>query len=106
MKKFLGIIFTIFIEAVLVYGLTKVVGWKYEDLAFFVGLLFIVIAYFFSSKGGFSSNSLRLQAQAQSGIKVDEEEYEFRANAVFIGSIVYTILSLFYVIAAYWKYFA
>lgn len=105
MKKGLGLLATIIIEAGIVYVLTKLLGWSFIDLTFFAGLCFVVITYNFSSKGGFSSNSVRLQTQSEFGIKVDEEKFELSVNPILIGSIVYTILSLIFVVIGYWDYF-
>ncbi|WP_242218676.1 hypothetical protein [Bacillus cereus group sp. BfR-BA-01380] len=105
MKKGLGLLATIIIEAGIVYVLSKILGWSFIDLTFFAGICFVIITYYFSSKGGFSSNSVRLQAQARFGIKVEEEEFELRVDPILIGSIVYTILSLILVVISYWSYF-
>ncbi|MGG2091509.1 hypothetical protein AB1283_01985 [Bacillus sp. S13(2024)] len=105
MKKGLGLLATIIIEAGIVYVLAKLLGWSFIELTFFVGLCFVVITYYFSSKGGFSSNSVRLQAQAKFGMKVEEEKFELSVNPILLGSIVYTILSLILVVISYWSYF-
>ncbi|CAM4167543.1 hypothetical protein COJ48_15095 [Bacillus cereus] len=105
MKKGLGLLVTIIIEAGIVYVLSKILRWSFIDLTFFTGICFVIITYYFSSKGGFSSNSVRLQAQARFGIKVEEEKFELSVNPILIGSIVYTILSLILVVISYWSYF-
>ncbi|MGE7936487.1 hypothetical protein [Bacillus paramycoides] len=105
MKKGLGLLVTIIIEAGIVYVLSKILRWSFIDLTFFTGICFVIITYYFSSKGGFSSNSVRLQAQARFGIKVEEEKVELSVNPILIGSIVYTILSLILVVISYWSYF-
>lgn len=65
MKKGLGLLVTIMIEAGIVYKSSKILKWSFVDLTFFAGICFVIITYYFSSKGGFSSNSVRLQAQAR-----------------------------------------
>ncbi|WP_369900805.1 hypothetical protein [Bacillus manliponensis] len=106
MKKWLFGSITILIETIIVYVLTKFLGWSFIDLTFFAGLCFVTISYVFSSKGGFSSNSLRLQAQSQTGIKIEAEQREFRVNPIFLGSFIYTVISLIVVVIYYWDYFA
>ncbi len=105
MKKVLGVFATLIIEGVIVYKLAEFIGWNFIDLTFFAGICFTLIIVFFSSKGGFSSNNTRLQVQAQTGIKIDEEKFEFNMNPIFIGSILYIVLSLLFVVIGYWKYF-
>ncbi|KEK21678.1 hypothetical protein [Bacillus gaemokensis] len=105
MKKVLGVLATLIIEGVIVYKLAEFIGWNFIDITFFIGICFTLITGFFSSKGGFSSNSVRLQLQAQTGIKIEEEKFKLNMNPVFIGSITYTVASLLFVVIGYWKYF-
>ncbi|XKK33997.1 hypothetical protein HFP66_30375 [Bacillus sp. A17A.1] len=105
MKKGIGILVTLIVEAGIVYVLAKILKWEFIDLTFFAGICLVIITGFFSSKGGFSSNSTRLQIQAQTSIKMEEEKFELRMNPIFIGSIIYTVLSLILVMIEYWHYF-
>ncbi|WP_423060119.1 hypothetical protein [Bacillus wiedmannii] len=72
------------IEAGIVYKLSNILKWSFIDLTFFAGICFVIITYYFSSKGGFFSNSVRLQAQARLGIKVEEEKFELSVNPILI----------------------
>ncbi|MDR4345524.1 hypothetical protein FOR87_19850, partial [Bacillus anthracis] len=65
MKKGLGLLVTIMIEAGIVYKSSKILKWRCVDLTFFAGICFVIITYYFSSIGGIASNSFRLQAQAR-----------------------------------------
>jgi hypothetical protein len=105
MKKVLGVLGTLIIEGIIIYILARFIGWNFIDITFFAGICITVIIGFFSSKGGFSSNRVRLQVQAQTGIKMDEEKFVFNMNPIFIGSIIYIVLSLLFVVIGYWKYF-
>lgn len=107
MKKLLIVLGTLIIEGVIVYKLAEFIGWNFIDMTFFVGICFALIIGFFSSKGGFSNNRVRvrLQVQAQTGIKMDEEKFEFKMNPIFIVSIIYILPSSLFVIIEYWKYF-
>ncbi|EJQ98985.1 hypothetical protein [Bacillus cereus] len=105
MKKVLGVLGTLIIEGIIVYILAKFMGWNFIDMTLFAGICFTLIIGFFSSKGGFTSNKVRLQVQAQTGIKMDEEKFEFNMNPIFVGSIIYIIVSLLFVVIGYWKYF-
>lgn len=105
MKKTLGIFATLIVEGVIVYIVSKFLDWKFIDITFFAGICITLIIGFFSSKGGFSSNRVRLQIQAQTGIKMEEEKFELNMNPIFIGSIIYTVVSLLFVVIGYWKYF-
>ena len=105
MKKILGIFVTLIVEGVIVYIVSEFLGWKFIDITFFIGICFALITGIFISKGGFSSNKVRLQIQAQTGIKMEEEKFELNMNPIFIGSIIYTVVSLLFVVIGYWKYF-
>lgn len=105
MKKVLGVLGTLIIEGIIVYILAEFIGWNFIDMTLFAGICFTLIIGFFSSKGGFASNKVRLQVQAQTGIKMDEEKFEFNMNPIFVGSIIYIVVSLLFVVIGYWKYF-
>lgn len=105
MRTGVEVVITMILEAGVVYLVSKVLGWAFVDLTFFLGLGFIVLAYFFSSKGGYFSNATRLQVQAQSGIKVDAEKHYVDWNPFLVGSIVYTAISVIVMIVSYWGYF-
>ncbi|SCC39599.1 hypothetical protein [Bacillus mycoides] len=102
MKKLLIVLGTLIIEGGIIYTFAKFINWKFIDITFFSG---ICITLIIGSKGGFSSNSARLQIQAQTGIKQEEEKFEFKMNPIFIGSFIYILISLLFLIIEYRKYF-
>ncbi|QWG28845.1 hypothetical protein EXW58_15260 [Bacillus mycoides] len=105
MKKLLIVLGTLIIEGGIIYTFAKFINWKFIDITFFAGICITLIIGSFSSKGGFSSNSARLQIQAQTGIKQEEEKFEFKMNPIFIGLFIYILISLLFLIIEYRKYF-
>ncbi|WP_235713371.1 hypothetical protein [Bacillus mycoides] len=83
MKKLLIVLGTLIIEGGIIYTFAKFINWKFIDITFFSGICITLIIGSFSSKGGFSSNSARLQIQAQTSIKQEEEKFEFKMNPIF-----------------------
>ncbi|WP_163102788.1 hypothetical protein [Peribacillus alkalitolerans] len=104
MKKFIVCIVTLII-IVLINYLATFVGLKFIDSSFITGLITTVIIHFFSSSGGFTSNQIRLQVQAQTGIKIDEEKSTFNPSFAFYTAIIYTIVSLIATFFYYKEYF-
>lgn len=95
------------------FGLTWIVSdfmhGKMIDYAFFVGLVVTIIIRFFTSSGGYASNSLNLSTQTQTGIKVtDENASPFtvtQKSFSLLVSFTFTIVSLLITLAYYWKEF-
>ncbi|MCQ6267646.1 hypothetical protein M1K46_18595 [Fictibacillus sp. WQ 8-8] len=82
-----------------------VINVHFIDLAFIVGLLSAVVFKFFPSSGGLTSNMIRLQAQAQTGMKVEEEKKAYTPGIPFYTAIAYTLISLIATIVYYKEYF-
>ncbi|MDM5198077.1 hypothetical protein QUF84_08340 [Fictibacillus enclensis] len=78
---------------------------SFIDVAFITGLASAVILKFFTSSGGFFSNSARLQAQAQTGIKGEEEKKAFSPGISFYTAVGYTICSVIATAIYYREYF-
>jgi hypothetical protein len=78
---------------------------SFIDVAFPVGLLIAIILKFFTSSGGFISDSIRLNLQSQTGLKVEREEKKFEPKVAFYTAVFYTIISLIASIMVYKDYF-
>ncbi|MDN4524617.1 hypothetical protein [Fictibacillus fluitans] len=75
------------------------------DVAFIIGLASAVLLKFFTSSGGFFSNKARLQAQAQTGIKEEEEKRAFSPGIAFYTAVGYTVCSVIATAFYYKEYF-
>ncbi|WLD94552.1 hypothetical protein [Alkalihalobacillus sp. AL-G] len=106
MKKLLTIALTMIVLLGLNYAASFLSGVKFIDVSFAVGLLVGVIIWFFTSKGGFSSNYLDSMTQAQStNFKMEKETHKFSPNAAFYTAVTYTIVSIVITLFMYRSYF-
>lgn len=86
MKKLITIFITLLVLTGLSYGITYYTHSKFIDYSFFIGLAVTVIIWFFTSKGGYTSRNLDVSVQGTTGIKVDQQKYEFSPNFAFLTS--------------------
>ncbi|WP_026568283.1 hypothetical protein [Bacillus sp. UNC41MFS5] len=105
MKKLITIFITLLVLTGLSYGITYYTHSKFIDYSFFIGLAVTVIIWFFTSKGGYTSRNLDVSVQGTTGIKVDQQKYEFSPNFAFLTSLVYTIINLGAMLFHYRSYF-
>lgn len=105
MKRLITIVITLIVLTGLSYGITYYTHTKFIDYSFFIGLSITVIIWFFTSKGGYTSRNLDISVQATTGIKVDQEKYEFSPNVAFLTSMAYTIITLVAMLFHYRSYF-
>lgn len=95
MKRRLTTIFiTLLFLLGLSFGITFFTHTKFIDYSFFIGLATTVIIWFFNSKGGFGSRHLVMTIQGSTGIKMDNQKFEFSPNIAFYTSLAYTIISI------------
>jgi hypothetical protein len=92
MKRLITIIITVILLLGLSYTFTYFTHTKFIDYSFIVGLISTVIIWFFASKGGLTSKNAEMIIQAQTGIKVEQQKYEFLPNVVFITSLSCTVI--------------
>lgn len=104
MKNIVVAIVTLILMAAVNFVLARVVGWNFIDLALFVGLASAIIIRFFTSTGGLSSNMVRMQTQAITGIKVEEEKQTFKPTYAYYAALLYTIASLIGIFVYYKNY--
>jgi len=74
------------------FGVAYYTHTKFIDFSFLTGFAVTVIIWFFTSKGGFTSRHTDLQVQGTTGIKVEQQKFEFSPNLAFITSLAYTII--------------
>lgn len=78
---------------------------SFIDFAFFVGMFVSFIIHFFSSSGGFFSDSIRSDIQSATGIIQEREKSTFTISLPFLISLLYTIISFIILIIVYWDHF-
>lgn len=72
-----------------------------------VGLFSSVIIYFFSSKGGITTSivDLPIKYLLSSEDRKNNHFIQFNINIPFVVAVIYTIISAFISVYAYWDYF-
>ncbi|TDK54071.1 hypothetical protein E2K98_29740 [Bacillus salipaludis] len=98
-------VITLFVLFGLSYGITYYTQTKMIDYSFFIGLAITIIIWFLTSKGGFTSRNLDMTVQGTTGIKAEEQKFEFTPNVLFFTSLSYTIISLVAMLFYYRSYF-
>jgi hypothetical protein len=105
MKRLITIVITFLVLTGLSFGITYYTHTKFIDYSFFIGLAVTVFIWFFTSKGGHTSRYLDMTVQGTTGLKVDQQKYEFSPNVVFLTSLAYTIINLGVMLYYYRSYF-
>ncbi|MBH0155354.1 hypothetical protein IHV10_03190 [Fictibacillus sp. 5RED26] len=105
MKHVISCIITVILMLVVNYVVANLLGVTFIDFSLFVGLIFALTIRFFTSKGGISSNMVRMQAQAMTGIKIEEEKATFKPSYPYYTAIIYTLVSLVSIFVYYKDYF-
>lgn len=105
MKQIISCLGTILLMLVVNYVVSNFIGVSFIEISLFIGLIFAVTIRFFTSKGGLSSNMVRMQAQAMTGIKIEEEKAMFKPSYAYYTAIIYTLVSLISVFVYYKDYF-
>lgn len=95
---------TVLIILLINWGVVEFLDAAFIEYSFLVGLIVTAIIRFFSSSGGFTSNKVRVMVQAQTGMKVDEEERRFNPTVVFYTAAGYTIVALLVTLFYYKDY--
>ncbi|WP_226582191.1 hypothetical protein [Halobacillus litoralis] len=96
---------TVMIMLLINWGVAELLEGKFLEYSFLIGVMIIGLVQFFNSKGGYSSNRVRLRIQARTGMKMEEEKREFNPTVVFYTTIGYTVAALILTIIYYKDYF-
>jgi len=108
LKKLIFAIITLGVLIGLTWFVSDLMNGKMLDYAFFVGLVVTIVIRYFTSSGGFASNSVNLSAQGQTGMKVTGTEGPFtvtQKSFSFLVSLAFTIISLLATVIYYWNEF-
>ena len=93
-KKFLSIFITLAIILVANGVAASFLHFKFLDLAFLIGLIFVILISYFSFSGGWISDRQAYQIQAQTQMKLEKEKREFQPSMALYTAIGYTIVTL------------
>lgn len=105
MKKIVWPVIMLCLIVLANWGVAVLLNGAFIEYAFLVGLLSVVIIWFFTSSGGYSSNIIRMNVQSQTGIKVDGEERQFNPSVVFYTAVFYLVIATiatFFYYMEYW----
>jgi hypothetical protein len=75
------------------FGITYLTNTKFIDYSFVIGLVATILIWFSTSKGGFTSRNMDMSIQGSTGIKMEQQKFEFSPNIVFFSTLAYTILT-------------
>ncbi len=104
LKKALTVVITLLVLIGLSFGLSHYIHSKFFDYSFFVGLAVTVVIWFFTSKGGVTSRNIDMTIQGTTGIKAEQQKFEFSPNLVFITSLLYTVVTFVVMLYQYRDY--
>jgi hypothetical protein len=105
LKYALRAIVTVLAEAGLTWAAAMALSMPFGEIAFFAAVIGVVVMFFFSSQGGFTSDVVNLDVQASTGMKMEHEERKVFWNPVLVGSILYLLLAAGWIVLAYREYF-
>jgi hypothetical protein len=102
LKKVIGKSFvSAAVIALIVWVASIIFSFSYSEWSFFIGLGLSVVLFFFNSSGGALSKGATLEA-SEAGWKIQKDnELKTNVGAVFYGSVLFTVISLFLMIITY-----
>ncbi|MBX0356103.1 hypothetical protein [Halobacillus sp. Nhm2S1] len=101
-KNMIWAVVTVSVMMLINWGVASFFRGEFIEYSFLLGVVIMAIVWFFNSKGGFASNSVRLRIQARTGMKLEEEKRSFNPTVVFYTTIGYTVVA-FVVTIIYYK---
>ncbi|GAA0448566.1 MAG: hypothetical protein ACQEWU_13900 [Bacillota bacterium] len=87
------------------WGIASMFDAEWIEFSFLIGLVFVVIIWFFTSSGGYTTNLVRMSVQSQTGMKMEEEKKQFTPSIVFYTAVGYLVISVIVTIYYYKDYF-
>jgi hypothetical protein len=103
--KIISFLFTLIILGLINYGIATITNTGFIEISTFVAFASVIIVYFFSSTGGFTSRSVDLQIQGQTGMKMNQPEGKFAPSYAFFASILYLAGSIIATFIVFKEYF-
>ncbi|MFS0782626.1 hypothetical protein [Bacillus sp. 1P06AnD] len=106
MKKILTIASTLLLIAAINLGISIFTKTAFIDFSFAVGLIFSVLIWYFTSKGGATAKMADSVVQfGTANFKMKTEKHAFSPSAAFYTSLSYTVLSALFTFLYYKSYF-
>lgn len=100
-KVILWSIISSIIIGVVVWVVSEIIPFSYNEWSFFIGLGLSVILFFFSSSGGLTSKGTTFEASQASWKIQEDDDLIVNVGGVFYGAVLYTIVSLVIMIVIY-----
>lgn len=104
MKNLMVVSATLIVLGLANWGGAVLLQLAFLDIAIPFAALALGIVYFFKSKGGMASRHLDMSIQGQTGIRMERQVYVPERSYVFIGAILYFVLSLGITLFIYREY--
>ena len=103
MKKIMQrTIITAIIIGAIVWVASEIIPFSYSEWSFFVGLGITLILFLFNSSGGSLSKGATLEASESTWqVQKDNNELKVNVGGVFYGAVLYTIVSLIFMVVIY-----
>lgn len=100
-KTAIWAICTAIIMGLVVWTASRLVPFSYTEYSFFIGLGASILLFFFSSSGGVFSRAATMDA-SEAVWKVQKvEKSKVTVGGLFYGTVLYTVISLIFMIALY-----
>ncbi|MFF2755765.1 hypothetical protein ACFVR1_18895 [Psychrobacillus sp. NPDC058041] len=105
MRKMITLLITVVSLGIVNWIITFLFNASFIDIAIPFGIVAIFIIYIFTNKSGTKSRQMDVQIQGQTGIKMDFTHRVNSVSFVFIGSLIYFLLTLVVSFFIYREYF-
>ncbi|WP_347320475.1 hypothetical protein [Rossellomorea sp. RS05] len=100
-KTVVWAICTAIVMGLVVWTSCRLIPFSYTEYSFFIGLGVSIVLFFFSSSGGVFSRAATMDA-SEAVWKVQKvEKSKVTVGGLFYGTVLYTVISLIFMIALY-----
>ncbi|ALX48456.1 hypothetical protein [Lentibacillus amyloliquefaciens] len=106
MKKFYIVLMTIVVEALLLWGVSRILGWKLIDIIFLGGILIFGIKWLFSLYIHQENNEFNAYVKGDTGQDAGGvRPFEFNMTAIDAGLLLFIAGSFLITFGTYYSYF-
>lgn len=106
MKKAYIVLVTILVEALLLWVVSRILGWKFIDIAFLGGILIFGIKWLFSLYIHQENNEFNAYLKGDTGQEAGGvKPFEFNMTAIDAGLLLFITGSFLVTLGTYYPYF-
>ncbi|GGJ99963.1 hypothetical protein GCM10007063_22950 [Lentibacillus kapialis] len=106
MKKGYMVLMTIVVEALLLWAVSRILGWNFIDIVFLGGILIFGIKWLFSLYIHQENNEFNAHIKGYTGQKAGGVgPFEFHMTAIDAGLLLFILGSFLITFGAYFSYF-